>query len=157
MTDKYRGIVTSTLVEDGSVFCTVEDKDVAGKVHRNAVLQTPLFEQIVVPAVGTEVVVERVNGGVKVVTGFLSSPGNADLDATKLQDGGNSNSSSMVLSFGQRDGASDPETISIEYNDTGYSINADVDGDISLNASGSITLNGIDIEQLAEQVNNHSH
>jgi len=135
---KRRGEVASVYISGGNVFCTIEDKDIPNREY-NAKLTTTSISETSIPPVGTEVLVEKIGGEV-FVTNIVSSSVESGLSESEVKEGAVNQCASMSFVFAQRDGASDPEKLSIEYRDGGYVIDLDVDGDITIDAGGDVTI-----------------
>lgn len=152
MTEKRRGYVTNVAVSKGTVLCEVEDVDVPNQTY-TCPLVRPVTEQVVLPPVGSEVVVEKMRDEEWIVVGTLSTPGSSAGDEASMQNGSQDGYGSVSFVFGPREGASKTEKLAVEYRSDGYVINADVDGSVTINAGGKVTISsesGVVIDQGGE-------
>lgn len=133
-----RGIVRAVDVVEGSPVCRVEDRDSLDRVYSAPVL-TNNPEQIILPPLGSEVLLGEFNGQ-RVVIGVLTPPRKEPAAEPEIVSGAESGHGSVSFTFGPRDGASGVEEFSINHTSSGYEITADVDSTITLKTDGDIRL-----------------
>ena len=152
--DKFIGYISDIFIKDGSVICRVEDKNNPQKSHSPCQLGVSSFSSVSVPPVDSKVLVERVEGE-KIITNILSSPGISGIEAQKSKEGSSNGAASMSFVF-TRDEGSTEEFVTIQYSSEGYNVTCDVEGDIVLDAGGSIKVREDGVEKKVATVD-HDH
>jgi hypothetical protein len=138
MSIKRVGYITSVTIEGGGVICTVEDKNTPTKEYSQVIYGRDSANKFDVPPLGTEVLVENIQGEY-IVTKTLSSPASSGVSKQSAKDSFLNEAGSMSFVF-QRESASEPESVEIEYSSSGYEVSIDVDGDIKLSAGGTVLI-----------------
>lgn len=120
------GQITSVNYDEGVVSCHVQKMDRVDVEYRDVPVMRNAAGHVVVPEVGETAVISELDDGTRVIVGFLS----------RLDDGQNppADDGETVLRF-------DPDT------ELRFSRNADGTHDISLTASGDVTIDGIDFDE----------
>jgi len=136
--DKFIGYISDIFIKDGSVICRVEDKNNPQKSHSPCQLGVSSFSSVSVPPVDSKVLVERVEGE-KIITNILSTPGISGIEAQKSKEASSNGAASMSFVF-TRDEGSTEESLTIQYNSSGYEVSIDVEGDIVFDAGGDVKV-----------------
>jgi len=136
---KRRCEISSVAVVDGAVFCDAEDLDTPGQIYDKILFAATAGSQVAIPQLGTEVIVEEISGE-KIITNVLTYPGNTGGSKSDMEAGVADKGASMSFVFGPRDGADGPEKVSMEYRESGYVLDIDIDGDVTINAGGNVQI-----------------
>ena len=136
--EKRLGYISKVEISSGTVVCDVEDKNTPQKEHSNCVLARTSSNSVSLPPIGTEVIVERIKGE-KIITNIISSPGLNGIEAQKSKEGSSNGAASMSFVF-TRDEGSTEESLTIQYNSSGYEVSIDVEGDIVFDAGGDVKV-----------------
>lgn len=148
--DKRLGYIVDVLVQDGAVICRVEDKDTPNKIYDPVLYGRSSPKTVSVPPKGTQAMIEKVSGE-WIITNIISTPSESGFDETKAKTGFENEAASMSLVFGPRESADGPEYINVEYDQDGYDININVDGNVNIQADEGFSIldgNGHGIEAL---------
>lgn len=135
---RRRGYISDVTVQNGSVLCTIEDADIPNREYSQIPMLTSSMGTISVPAVGAEVVIGFVRGE-PMVEGVVSSPPETG-SSNDMEGAAQDTKESMSLVFGNLEGGSAPNHITVEETASGYSVSIDVDGDVSISAGGNVTI-----------------